>query len=153
MRFNIIALCTLLLFTFSSSIAAQECDKVCQLNEVKAYFSALDIVARKGSTAEDIDALLALMHQNVKYVHVEYEANFDKETWRKAFLRNLKLGRYQNTKNNEIRILKHISGKNHLAVEYSHGTVQQNGQWQATEPLLVIFAFTKAKISLVKELW
>jgi len=93
------------------------------------------------------------MHADVKYIHVEYEASFDKESWRKAFVRNLERDAYQNTNENEQRVLKAILGKNHVAVEYSHGVIQKDGTWQQKKPLLVLFGFTEGKISLVKELW
>jgi hypothetical protein len=137
----------------STSVFAKECDSLCQLDQVETYFSALDKVARKGSTMSDIDTLLALMHDDVKYIHVQYDANFNKETWRKAFLRNLKKGRYQNTDSNEIRILNSIAGHNHIAVEYSHGLKKQDGKWLPTDKYLVLFGFTEGKMSLIKELW
>jgi hypothetical protein len=138
---------------FTNTSMAENCDATCQLNLVNSYFSALDKVARKDSTHKDIDSLLSLTHENVKYIHVEYEANFSKNSWRKAFIRNLERGAYQNNKKNEMRILNSIAGKNYLAIEYSHGVIQADGSWQKTEPLLVIFGFTDSKISLVKELW
>jgi len=137
----------------SKNTLASSCDSTCQLTQINLYFLALDTVARKNSGIKDIDSLLALTHDNVKYVHVEYEANFTKKSWREAFIRNLKQGAYQNTFKNEIRILNTIFGKNYTAIEYSHGLVQSDGTWQATEPLLVIFGFTNGKISLIKELW
>jgi ketosteroid isomerase-like protein len=132
---------------------AEECGKACQLNQVKAYFSALDKVSKKGSVPSDIEALLDLTHDDVKYIHVEYQANFTKDTWRKAFLRNLKLGRYQDTDKNQTRILNSIEGKNHLAIEYSHGLIQENGKWEKTNKYLAIFGFTDGKLSLIQELW
>jgi hypothetical protein len=137
----------------SNSSMAKGCDEFCQLEQVKAYFSALDKVAKKGSTSTDVDALLALTHDDVKYVHVQYEANFTKDSWRKAFLRNIELGRYQKTDKNQIRILNSIVGKNHLAIEYSHGVFQENGKWEKTNNYLAIFGFTDGKLSLIKELW
>ncbi len=137
----------------SNSLMAKECGELCQLEQVKAYFSALDKVAKKGSTSSDIDSLLELTHDDVKYIHVEYQANFTKETWRQAFLRNLKLNRYQNTDENQIRILNSIAGKNHLAIEYSHGLIKESGEWEQTDKYLAIFGFTQGKISLIKELW
>jgi len=132
---------------------AKDCDEYCQLEQVKAYFFALDKVAKKGSTSSDVDALLALTHDDVKYIHVQYEANFTKDTWRKAFLRNIELGRYQKTDKNQIRILNSIEGKNHIAIEYSHGVIQANGKWEKTNKYLAIFGFTDGKLSLIKELW
>lgn len=93
---------------------ASDCDSTCQLTQINAYFSALDNISRKDSTVKDIDALLLLTHDTVKYVHVEYEANFNKESWRKAFIRNLERGAYKNSLNNEMRVLNSISGKNYI---------------------------------------
>lgn len=137
----------------SKQVLASSCDSACQLTQINSYFSALDKVSLKNSSVQDIDSLLALTHDDVKYIHVEYEANFNKQSWRKAFIRNLKRGAYQNSANNEKRILNSIFGKNHTAIEYAHGVIQADGTWQQAEPRLVLFAFTDGKISLIKELW
>ena len=127
---------------FLSNLAiASNCDSTCQLEQIKLYFSALDKVSRKDSSISDIDYLLALMHDDVKYIHVEYEANFNKGSWRKAFIRNLKRGAYQNTTKNEKRIINSILGKNHIAIEYSHGVTQEDGTWQKTKPLGFIWLY------------
>jgi hypothetical protein len=137
----------------SNTSMAKECGEICQLEQVKAYFFSLDKIAKKGSTLSDIEALLDLTHDDVNYIHVEYQANFTKDTWRQAFLRNLKLNRYQNTDRNQIRILNSIAGKNYLAIEYSHGLIKENGKWQETDKYLAVFGFTNGKLSLIKELW
>ncbi len=145
--------CALICLTFVKTASASSCGSTCQLDLVNSYFNALDKIARKDSSIKDIDFLLGFTHDDVKYIHVEYQANFTKDSWRKAFIRNLELGAYKKNETNEIRVLSSISGKNHLAIEYSHGVIQADGVWQQTEPLLVIFGFTDSKISLVKELW
>jgi hypothetical protein len=139
--------------TLASTASASSCESTCQLDLVNSYFKALDKIGKKGSSSADIDFLLNATHDDVNYVHVEYEAKFTKGSWRKAFIRNLERGAYQNNESNEIRVLSSISGKNHMAIEYSHGVIQTDGMWQKTKPLLVIFGFTDSKISLVKELW
>lgn len=145
---------TVLFMSISAHNAmAQDCDEACQLSQVNAYFTALDKVARQGSSMSDIDALLALMDSSVKYIHVEYQADFDKASWRRAFKRQLELGNYQNSDRNEARIINSITGKNHIAIEYSHGLLDDDGNWQATDKYLAIFGFTNGKISLIKELW
>jgi hypothetical protein len=149
--FNVITCLSFIILSYSSM--AKDCDEYCQLEQVKSYFSALDKVAKKGSTSSDVDALLALTHVDVKYIHVQYGANFTKDSWRKAFLRNIELGRYQKTDKNQIRILNSIVGKNHIAIEYSHGIIQANGKWEKTNKYLAIFGFTDGKLSLIKELW
>lgn len=153
MKFTLIISFILSSLIMTKSAIAANCDSECQLTQINAYFSALDNVSRKGSNVKDIDALLSLTHDTVKYVHVEYEANFNKESWRKAFIRNLERGAYQNSIQNEMRVLNSIFGKNYTAIEYSHGVIQSDGTWQQSEPLLVVFGFTDGKISLIKELW
>ncbi len=147
-----ISLGLVVLISFNT-IRSEECAEECQLQQVQSYFSALDKVAKKGSTASDIEALLALTHDSVRYIHVQYEADFTKDTWREAFLRNLELGRYQKTEKNQIRILNSISGKDHIAIEYSHGEINSDGKWEKTDNYLALFGFTDGKISLIKELW
>ncbi|KGJ89838.1 nuclear transport factor 2 family protein [Colwellia psychrerythraea] len=139
---------------FLSNIAlAANCDSACQLIQIKSYFSALDEVGRKGSTIKDIDSLLAMVHKDVKYIHVEYQANFTKESWREAFIRNLNRGSYQKTKNNEARVINTIFGKNHVAVEYAHGVINSDGTWKKNDARLALFGFKDGKILLIKELW
>jgi hypothetical protein len=132
---------------------ANNCESSCQMDQISSYFKALDKVSLKGSSIKDIDNFLSLMHAEVKYIHVEYAASFDKDAWRKAFIRNLDRGAYQNSIENEQRVLKTIPGKNYVAVEYAHGVIKKDGTWQPKKPLLVLFGFTEGKISLVKELW
>ncbi|TMP27648.1 hypothetical protein CWB99_14375 [Pseudoalteromonas rubra] len=142
------------LFSLSSSVFAEaKCDSHCQLSKVNQYFDALDTVSYKGSTVADIDALIGLMHDEVKYEHIEYQANFDKPAWRRAFLRNHESGRYDSETNREIRVLRTIPGKNHIAVEYAYGFNQADGSWQQQEPMLAVFGFKEGKISLIRELW
>jgi len=49
--------------------------------------------------------------------------------------------------------LNSIAGKNHLAIEYSHGLIQENGKWEKNDKYLAVFGFTNGKLSLIKELW
>lgn len=153
MKFAIKSAFLLICLALSNVVFAEDCQSTCQLEQVKAYFSALDKISKKGSTSRDIDALLSLTHDQVKYIHVEYQANFDKKAWRIAFIRNLKRGAFNKNQENEVRVINSISGKNHIAIEYSDGVVQPDGSWQQIKPRLVLFAFTKGKISLIKELW
>lgn len=147
------SICLLLCLTLTSKVFAIDCESTCQLEQINAYFSALDKISRKGSNIKNIDDLLALTHNEVKYIHVEYQANFSKKLWREAFIRNLKRGAYSKSKENEVRISNSIFGKNNTAIEYSHGVIQSDGSWQPGKPRLVIFSFTEGKISLIKELW
>ncbi|MFT5142886.1 MAG: CubicO group peptidase (beta-lactamase class C family) [Rhodothermales bacterium] len=130
-----------------------ECDAECMTERVVLYFSALDQISRQGSTIEYVDGLLAQMHETARYIHLTYEADFTRETWREAFARNLARGAYTNGPENEARILYSIPGLDHLAVEYAHGTVGDDGVWSEGERKLVLFQFKDGKISRIEELW
>ncbi|UCX03448.1 nuclear transport factor 2 family protein [Shewanella glacialimarina] len=149
LKVGCVAICLIL----SNIVLAVDCNSQCQLTQIEAYFTALDKMSRKGSSINDIDTLLSLTHDDVEYIHVAYGAHFTKSSWRQAFVRNLERSAYKNTGKNKIRITKQIFGNNYIAIEYSHGIIQQDGTWQATEPLLVLFGFSDDKISLIKELW
>ena len=150
---TVLANMLLLAVLVSANSEGVDCSPECQLEQVTVYFQALDKVFREGSTAADIDALLSHMHERVRYVHVEYGADFDRESWRAAFLRNVERGAFNNGPERKIGILKVIHGKNHAAVEYAHGAVLPDGTWESGEPLLVLFEFTEGKISRIEELW
>jgi len=147
-----IGIAVILLLLSKQSFATQ-CDPDCQLEQVKSYFNAIDKIFRSGSTIEDIDNFLSLTHDKVQYVHTEYEANFNKKTWREAFLAQLTKGSYQDGKENEARVLNSIFGKNHAAIEYSYGIIQKDGSWKQGTPYFALFGFTNGKISLIKEYW
>ncbi len=131
-----------------------ECHKACQLTLVKAYFEALDQIYRMNSTEEDIDNLFTFFHDEVKYEHIEYGANFDKDAWRAAFSNNLNRGMYTKEETEKIGIINVIHGQTHLAVEYAYGKEDENLNWkQEGEGLLIIFGFEGDEIILVKEYW
>jgi hypothetical protein len=131
-----------------------ECSQACQLSLVDSYFGALDKVYRANSSQEDIDHLFTLLHEDVKYEHLDYGANFNKTAWQAAFTNNLQRGVYTNEEHETIGILNVIHGKNHLAVEYAYGTEDENGEWQQSgEGLFALFGFATGKIILVTEYW
>ncbi|MEW6983098.1 hypothetical protein AAD001_10665 [Colwelliaceae bacterium 6471] len=135
------------------SITNENCNSTCQFSLIENYFELLNKVGKQGSDVNDIDNLLAVMHDDIKYIHVRFNADFNKNTWRSAFIRNLNRGFYTKSANEEIRILKSIAGHDHYAVEYSHGKKNEIGEWVLDDGQLVVFGFTDGKISLIKELW
>lgn len=154
-RTMVTALCMALLLVFPASAGSDNvvCSSECRLEQVRAYFRALDKVFRKGSTVADVDDLFSALHGSVRYVHGNYEADFDRQAWRAAFIGNLERGAYRNGPERRIGIQKVIHGKNHIAVEYSHGEVLADGTWKGSEPLLALFRFMDGRISLIEELW
>ncbi|WP_395373627.1 hypothetical protein [Marinicella sp. W31] len=143
----------LLFSTLSHAQEPRSCDDKCQLQQVNVYFAALTKVFRAGSTEQDVDALLANMHNSIKYIHVEYLAEFNKDSWRQAFLRNLNNGAYTRGPNDKMVILNTIHGKNHLAVEYVYDTQNESGSIERGNKLFALFGLTDGKISLIQEYW
>lgn len=131
------------------------CDASCKRTAIDEYFQRLDQVSRAGSSSADIDRLFELFSDDVKYEHIEYEADFDRTSWRRAFARNLERGAYDAPASRAIGVLQSIDGKQHMAVQYAHGTRDENGDWkQSDKPgVLILFGFSGERISLVREYW
>lgn len=146
----------LLVIVFISNRALEaNCDRSCKEQLVRAYFDRLEVVYRESSAVEDIDALFQVFHRDVRYEHVEYQADFNFGAWREAFVSNLNRGAYNNGPDDGIRITKIINGKSHMAAEYGYGKIDEDGHWLPGEStdLLILFGFKDGKISLVREYW
>lgn len=134
--------------------AETECSADCQKAQIEAYFKKLSVVFREGSTEKDIDDLFTLFHDDVKYEHFEYDANFTKSKWKEAFLRNLKQGDYNAGQKESLRAQRLIYGKSHVAVDYAIGNMGEDGQWKTEDTgRLILFGFKDQKIVLVREYW
>ncbi|MGA4608524.1 hypothetical protein [Pseudoalteromonas maricaloris] len=72
-----------LFISFPSLTTEALCDNTCMQTQTQNYLDSLVTVFIKGSTVKDIDALLSQLHDNVKYEHEEYDADFDKTKWGK----------------------------------------------------------------------
>lgn len=125
-----------------------------RLSLIRTYFARLDVIYREGSSVADIDALFELFHEDVRYEHVAYEAEFDNSAWRQAFLDNLKRGAYKKGTFESTSILKTIPGSSHVAVEYAYGRRNEAGSWtQESAGMLILFGFQGDRIILVREYW
>ncbi|MDN4501915.1 hypothetical protein QX776_05855 [Alteromonadaceae bacterium BrNp21-10] len=148
-----------LLFIFSlhisGTVMASNCDNSCQQGLIQDYFSLLGEVYKQGSTTHDVERLFKLFTDDVKYEHIEYQANFNQQEWGDAFKANLKAGAYSADENSAIRVEKYIFGKQYVAVEYSYGQRLSNGDWvaQGDQKLFALFGFQQNKINLVREYW
>ncbi|WP_188151071.1 hypothetical protein [Teredinibacter waterburyi] len=155
MKLNLKIVTLLIGFFLTNSALASECDKSCQKNLIDSYFERLGEVYKKGSKAEDIVNLFGLFSPEVRYEHIEYEANFNKQEWQVAFTENHKRGAYSAANNSVITVKNYIFGKSHVAIEYSYGEISETGDWVAKgdQNLLALFGFKGKKINLVREYW
>ena len=145
-----------LLAFLGASVANAEqpiaCEASCMLEKVEAYYDQVETVWRKGSTMDDVDHFLSQVHDDVRYVHVIHYADFNKDTWRRAFQRQLELGSYDGTANDHFEIINHIAGADHIAIESVYHTLI-DGHMRAGDPHLEIFSFKDGKIVRVEALW
>ena len=107
-----------------------------------------------GSTVEDIDRFLNSLHNEVQYIHAEYEADFTKEDWRTAFVRFWKTGRYDNPKEAVTTVTKIIHGYKFAAVEFiSRHQNDDTGELAARPERLAMFGFKDGTISYIRDYW
>lgn len=148
-----VVISALLLISFVAS--AEECNNKCQERRVEEYFDLLSEVYRKGSKESDIEALFGLFSSDVSYEHLNYQASFNREEWKSAFLNNHRRGAYKSASNQFIKVETYIHGKGYVAVSYSYVFKSKNGSLlpKGDQKLLALFGITHGKISSVKEYW
>lgn len=133
----------------SPALAAPEIPPV-----IAAYFDHLATVYRAGSTQDDVEDLLELMTDDVRYVHVAYGAEFDLESWRAAFLHQQQSGRYTDPEDACLAVTNTIPGNRHYAVEYVAGRHSGGTCQPSDDPRqLVVFSVTNGKLARIEELW
>ncbi len=154
MRFyHILFLGLIMLSTSKISANAQDCLNDCQPRLIQSYYHKLDKLTMRGSTEQDVTLFLDSLHENVKYIHSQYEADFDKNTWRTAFLRGVNSGRYQDSIDAKTTINKIIHGHNVAAVEFVSRNNDKDGNLIVAPPRLAMFKFQDGKISFIQEHW
>src|SRR5690606_5764798 len=104
----------LTLLILSNAAHAEECRQECQKANIEAYFMSLAKIYREDSNEKDIENFFELFHANVKYEHLDYDANFNRNDWIAAFKNNLQRGAYSASQKDGIRVENYIFGKNHV---------------------------------------
>lgn len=147
-----------MLSTIALSIhaASPACDVACKEVQINAYFDRLSGVYREGSSSADIERLFALFAPNVRYSHMEYDANFERAEWKDAFIGNLERGAYKKHTNELIEVTEIIHGRSHSAVEYRYVRRTKDGEREPADDqggLLALFGFEGNQIVLIEEYW
>lgn len=103
---------------------------------------------------DDIPGIMALMHDEMAYIHLEYDANYDRALLIDGFKRSLKRA---NTRNGTDTITNLIAGKNMVVTNRDIGWEQKgaDGSWtaQTATGLVTLFEFKDGKIWRIKEYW
>lgn len=118
---------------------------------VNSWFERTAELAIKGETG--IEDVMALMHDDMSYIHTEYGANMDRDGLIAGFKRRLTRA---SSRNSKTEITNRIMGKNMMAtsrnISYERRT--DNG-WEArsSEGLVAVFEFRDGKIWRITEYW
>ncbi|WP_306016190.1 hypothetical protein [Oceanicaulis sp. MMSF_3324] len=122
---------------------------------IERYFDRLTTVYESGSDADDVDALLSLMHPEVRYLHSRYGADLTRQSWRAAFVRNMDRGAYDDAPGLCVEIAASIAGYEHTAISYRYGREDSHGICQPdNEPgMLAVFWVEGGLIRQIEELW
>lgn len=147
---------TLSMMALCAHAAPSACDAACKEAQINAYFDRLSGVYRDGSARADIDRLFDLFAPNVRYAHLEYDANFERAEWKEAFIGNLERGAYKKDKNELIEVTEIIHGRSHSAVEYRYMRRTKDGELEPADDqggLLALFGFEGKQIVLIEEYW
>lgn len=130
------------------------CDSQCQRSLIEEYYEKVNRVTMRDSTSQHIDDFLSVLHDDVLYLHTEYQAEFNKDIWRKAFLRQLEKGRYNNSEKAVTSIESIIYGYQTAAVEFiSRYNDDETGALISTPKRLAIFKFKDNKIVFIQDHW
>ncbi len=147
---------TLSMIALCARADSTTCDAACKEARINAYFDRLSGVYRQGSASADVDRLFDLLAPNVRYVHIEYDASFERAEWKEAFIGNLERGAYKKDKNELIEVTQIIHGRSHSAVEYRYVRRRKDGELELADDqggLLALFGFEGEQIVLIEEYW
>ena len=112
------------------------------------FITLTDATKVKGATAKDIESVLNLLSDEMRYQHSNYGADLTKAQFVEGLVNYMGVADAM-----ESKIIDKISGSNAIAVSFISTTVI-NGKTEVDEkPLMRVFEFNQDKITLVKEYW
>lgn len=121
------------------------------INPNQRLLSKINLSVVQHSTTENVDVFLGSLHEDVVYLHEEYEAKFDKNIWRKAFLRQMERGGYANTVEANTVLKSVIHGYQTAAVEFvSRYRNQEDTEITSSPSRLAILSSKTVKSFLYK---
>lgn len=100
-----------------------------------------------------IEPIMALMHEDMRYVHREYDADYDRELLIDGFRRRLQRASTRGSTNTVTNL---IAGKNMVVVERSTAYERRTeAGWEkrGEDDLVTLFEFRDGKIWRIAEYW
>lgn len=132
----------LLLFLPFSTLASN-------LELAEKFIRLTDATKVTGATAKDIESVLSLLSDEMRYQHPNYGADLTKAQFVEGLVNYMGVADAM-----ESKVIDNISGSNAITVSFISTTVV-NGKTKVDEkPLMRLFEFNQDnKITLVKEYW
>lgn len=159
---RVLSLICVVFFAFTGTAEMQKgalasdpsCSRKCQVKLITEYYQNIDKIMMTGSSMQDVEHFLSLLHDDVRYIHVEYEADFTKDVWRKAFKRQMDKGSYDSPQSAVTTVANIIHGHRVAAVEFiDRYKDDTTGELKVTPPRLAIFTFQEGKIVKIEDMW
>lgn len=121
------------------------------LGMVRSFIRASGEVSQRGMDA--VADVMALMHEDMRYIHLEYDADYDKAAMLDGYKRRIARAA---TRGSNVTINNHITGKNIVIVETS-GTYEYKGEggWEpgSFDGHVTTYEFRDGMIWRVREYW
>ncbi|QBY04357.1 nuclear transport factor 2 family protein [Thalassotalea sp. HSM 43] len=118
------------------------------LTTVEQFVSLSDATKVKGASQADIDAVAALLTDDMRYQHPNYGADLSKADFIAGLVNYM--GMADSLTSN---ITNKIVGDNAITIAFVSTTVMDGKQEVDGKPLMRLFEFKDGKISLIREYW
>ncbi|WNC72867.1 nuclear transport factor 2 family protein [Thalassotalea psychrophila] len=115
---------------------------------VEEFIKLSDATKVKGASQKDIDAVAALLAEDMRYQHQNYNADLSKE----QFIQGL--ANYMGVADSlTSKITNKIVGDKAVTVSFISTTVMDGSTETDAKPLMRLFEINNGKISLIREYW
>ncbi|MCJ9429214.1 hypothetical protein [Kordiimonas marina] len=149
-----IAVLMLLVFGTPAALAdgAPAMKPEAMLKMVQDFYRLSREVDRRGMAA--VEDIMALVHDDARYIHTEYASEYDKAAWIDGYKR--RIARAHTEREGETVITNHIAGKNILITERTaRWSDMEGGQRVHHEKtgMVATYQFKGGKLWRIKEYW
>ena len=115
---------------------------------VEKFLKLSDATKIKGASQSDIDAVAALLSDNMRYQHPNYSADLSKNEFIEGLIRYMGLADSLQSK-----ITNKIEGSKAVTISFISTTVIDGNTETDQQPLMRLFEIDKGKIILIREYW
>lgn len=136
---------------FAQGVTGPAMSESAMMEMVEAWFTGADSMSKKGKAG--IPEIMALTHEDIAYIHTEYDANYDRAALIDGFERSIKRA---DTRNESHVVTNMLDGKNMMAVQRNikwDEKVEDGWKTFEKEKLTTLFEFRDGRIWRITEYW